>query len=891
MNLEQDILKGLQERFRFRKTRGNWLQEGQCPQCGKWELFTAAKDPKVLRCGRADRCGWEDTVRNQLPDLFEDWSKRFPPDDENPTAAADAYMLHERGLDLRYLRGTYSQELYRDRDTGQTSATIRFPIGDPINGAWWERIIDRPGRFDKKAHFKPKAVWGGHCWLPNTLTIDSLAREEDVWITEGIFDAVALTMVGRPAVSNMSTGPYPEHFLADLRAAVEAQKLRQRPRLVFAFDVGAAGVHYSRKHIARARREGWEAVCAQVRPDGEGTKLDWNDLLLRHQAWNGEPDEAPLSDTSIEEYLHNGALTIAETPYEKASLILERAEKQVRRLTSFDFRHGNRLWWCTVKPDDEGGRQIDIREIANCAFRLLYRERDEIEDQTDYYLQIDFPFEQDSVKARFSNNAIANSAEFKKRLMAFAGMWAGTQEQLDRIVRGQTRRLKKVEPIPFTGYSSRHRAWVFGDLAVHGGRLIKANSEDYFDIGRAAVKLRTTERLLEIDYDPDRITFKWLDDLWGAFGPKGIVALAFFVMSLFAVQIREKHKSLGFLEITGDPGSGKSTLIEFMWKLLGRAGYEGFDPNKATRAFLARSLVKVSNLPVGLIEGRREEDAGHARQFDYNELLVLYNGRSPRGIGRKSGGYETDEPPFLGSIYLMQNDRIDAIPAVLERLMSMNIDKSRWSAATRESAVRLEGWPMEELSGTIIHVVRNEAKFLPFFFDRFAHHDEAMPKRVDGLYNARPIKTHSQLAAAVEALAHLFPTCRADWIAETLQLVDAMAIDRQQAVGGDHPLVADFWDKYEYLLSREERTAWDEGKSVNQHRKRDTLIAVNLPHFESRCRNAGLNPPPMDKLKKLLPNSQSRKFVARNHPINTPDGRSTRCWVFQQPARGEEPII
>src|SRR5690606_4575339 len=160
----------------------------------------------------------------------------------------------------------------------------------------------------------------------------------------------------------------------------------------------------------------------------------------------------------------------------------------------------------------------------------------------------DFPFEQDSVKARFSAAACANSAEFKKRLMAFAGMWAGTGEQLDRIMRNQTRRLKKVEPIPFTGYSAAHRAWVLGDLAVHGGRLIKAHSEDHSAIGRAAVKLRTTERLLDIDYDPDRIDFKWLDDLWIAFGPKGIVALAFFVMSLFAVQIREKHKSLGFLE-------------------------------------------------------------------------------------------------------------------------------------------------------------------------------------------------------------------------------------------------------------------------------------------------------------------------------------------------------
>ena len=72
MNLQDEILKGLQAKFQFRKTKGDWLQEGTCPQCGKREAYCAAKEPKIVRCGRADRCGWEDSVRSVLPDLFED---------------------------------------------------------------------------------------------------------------------------------------------------------------------------------------------------------------------------------------------------------------------------------------------------------------------------------------------------------------------------------------------------------------------------------------------------------------------------------------------------------------------------------------------------------------------------------------------------------------------------------------------------------------------------------------------------------------------------------------------------------------------------------------------------------------------------------------------------
>lgn len=882
MNLEGEILKGLQARFKFKKTGGEWLQEGVCPDCRKHTVFCAAKDPKIVRCGRQENCRWEDSVRNLLPDLFEDWSKRHPPSEADPHASADAYLSSERGLDLQLLRGSYTQEVYRDPKTRETSATVRFPVGD----TYWERIIDKPGRFSGKAHFAFGGKPGGHCWIPPKVSLDELARADDIWITEGIFNAVALCQGAHlTAVSAMSSNFWPKHFLELLRSALQQIKRATRPRLVFAFDPGTAGVYWAKRFVKQAKAEGWDATAAQVTPDGEGTQKDWNDLLLDHLEWRGPKDRAPLGPDAIESYLWNGAVTIASSPREKAKMLHER-----RKLAAFDFRHENRMWWCKVTYDDDEKRNLNIEEIANCAFRLLYRERDEIADETNYFLQVDFPEAEPTVKARFSSSAVANSGEFKKRLMAFAGTWSGTGEQLDRIIRNQTRRLKVVEPIPFTGYSAPHRAWLLGETAVRDGRLIALNQEKYFDLGKSAVKLRSSEKLLEIQYDADKIAFEWVSVIWTAYGPKGLIALAFFTMSFFAVQIRERLKTIGFLEITGLPGSGKSTLVEFLWKLCGRAGYEGFDPNKGTVAFLARSLMKVSNLPVGLIEGGRDDDKrGGYKQFDYNELLVLYNGRSPRGTGQKSGGFETSEPPFLGSIYLMQNERIDAIPAVLERLMSMDIDKSRWSPATKAAAIKLEGWPVEDLSGTIVHVIRQEAAYLPFYFDRYEHHDTHMPKRVEGLSNARPIKCHSQLAAGVEALAKIFPSVRPEWIEETLQLVDAMALDRQNSCGGDHPVVSDFWDKVQYLHEREKPEVHAEGNSVNQHRDPETTIAINLVDFEARCRNAGIAPPNMDQLKKLLRNSKSRRWIATKN-VNNPAGRVLSCWVFEQPKKAERII-
>lgn len=900
VGFNQKIVDELKRRFRFKKPGGKWLQEGQCPACQRWKLYTAADDPKVVICGRANECGYRESVREVLADLFEDWSDRVKPTRENPHATADEYLRTGRGLDIAGLRGHFTQEFYKDPESGASSATVRFPLPED---SWWERIIDRPGRFDKKARFKYGSKPGGHCWAHPEDTWEVLAQMDEIWIAEGIFDALALRQnfkrleaggrkVKCTAVSAMSSNFWPGQFLAQLAQATTGA--RRKPDLVFAFDVGRAGVEAMREFTARARREHWTADAAIATIDGEGAKRDWNDLLLLQSSYTGEDRRGPLSSDSLERYRWNGAVTLAESAQKKAELIHER-----KALASFDLRFQNRTYWASRSGggDDDGSeRKLIAREIANCAFRVLYRERDDIADETTYFLQVDFPGRRPTAKARFSSNAVADSGAFKKRLMAFAGTWSGNGEQLDRIIKNQPGLDKVVTPIKATGYSDAHRAWVLGDLAVHDGRVYRLNSDRYFDFGRHAVKLRSDDRLLRIVYEPDRVDFEWLPDLWSAYGAKGFVALAFFMLSLFAQQVRGAplwHGSIPFLEITGLPGSGKSTLVVFLNKLLGRgagSGHEGYDPNKTSAAALGRILMRVANLPEGLIEGGRDEDKRTGqRQFDYNELLILFDGRNPRATGQKTDGYEVHEQPFLGTIYLMQNERIDAHPAVLERLVSMNIGKELHSEVGREAADRLKQLPIDALSGTIVHVARQEELFLKTFAERYQRHRAEMPKRVDGLINGRIIQNHSQLAGALEALPQLLRGVRPEWIAEALDLLDTLALDRQQSSGGDHPLVSDFWDKVDYLIGREDSTAWAEGRSLNQHRSRDKLIAINLVQFESRCHSAGIRPPNMDALKKVLRGCRSRKWIA-SKSVNNPAGVSVKCWIFEQPLAVERII-
>jgi hypothetical protein len=601
----------------------------------------------------------------------------------------------------------------------------------------------------------------------------------------------------------------------------------------------------------------------------------------RNTSTGPETRTRPALDWAFDQYRYNGAITIAETARDKARLMADHK----MAVSTFEFRHKNRLWSCKVSFDEESEkRRIVVEEIANCAFRLLYRERDEIADETSYFLHIDFPFEDQPVKARFSSAACANSGEFKKRMMAFAGMWSGTGEQLDRMMRAQTRNLKVVEPIYFTGYSAAHRAWLLGDLAVREGRVVAINREAYF--GKAAVKPRSNERMLDIAYDAERSIWTGCPTS-GPPGAKGHGRPGLSscrcspCRSACAKSPSASSKSPARPARANPPGR---VPVE-----AARRSYEGFDPNKATPAFLARSLIKVSNMPVGLIEGGRQDDkrGGH-RQFDYNELLVLFNGRRRAAPGKRATASKpTNRRSSARSTRPERADRRDP-----RRPRTPHVDGDRQGRAQRShprgrdpARTVADGAPLGHHRPH--RPQRGEVAAVLFRAVGIPRARHAHPRRGSA---QRPRDQEPPPACRCRGKpAPPVPAIRPEWVAETLHLIEALALDRQLSVGGDHPLVADFWEKVEYLIARESADAHGEGKSLNQARNKDALFAIQLPEFEARCRNAGLAPPNLDNLKKVLRGSKSRKFVDRKK-VNNPVGTINSCWVFEQPAKAERII-
>ena len=882
-DLSYRIRLRLDAEFAF-KDRGAYLREGLCPSCGKKELWAYAENPRVVYCGRLNKCGYSAHVRDLFDDMFKSWSEHHPQTETNPNAAADAYLRDGRGFDLAPLKGHYSQETFRKGDL--TTATVRFQITNTIH---WERLIDQPERFGKdKARVSLGAKIAGHWWAYPKL---DLTEASAIWITEGIFDAIALNQNNISAVSCISSNFYPEFALNQLKADCQAQN-KPLPKLVWAFDNDDAGHKGTLNNHQRAQAEGWHSSAAMP-PASHIKPLDWNELHEREQ----------LSPDQLKKYQHYGQLLIAPSASEAGLLIYNFNDGKYK---AFHFVHDRRTYWFdldiekyskSIERIAESDQHLSeqeqrekalnecsaIQQICNAEITPIYFQRNDITDESWFYYQIHSPWGKTNLT--FSPDQLSSRSKFKPRIMS-AGkgiMWTGSDDKLEKILK-KNEGIQEVKTIDFIGYSAQYQAYIFNQHAIYQGRIVPINQYDYYTCGRNDIKSLANSPTVELSTKP--FNPSWYNDYWRVRGTKGLAVLAWWTGSYFAEQIRKITGSYPFIELVGQAGAGKSVLIEFLWKLSGQRDQEGFDPLKSSSIGMYRKMAQVSNMPVVMIEADRNDEGGKtSKKFSFDEFKDAYNGRPIRAIGRKNGNNDTYEPPFRGALMFSQNTIISASEAMLTRTLQIWVDRSGQTLETKRLVDRMHQMPVEDLASYMTQCLKKEADILQTYQQCLPIHEQDYHD--SGINHTRIALCHAQIAALLDAISRhiLDGYIDLEQVIDTQQLLKAIARQRIDSLDLDHPDVEKFWEVYEYM---------EHGRDIviNHHKDTDPTVAINLNDFYKWAFECRQQLPELNTIKQLLLSSKSYSFIKKNHPVRkkgspdlTNNSPTIKCWIFKKPER------
>ncbi len=876
--LQKDIVRQLEHVYGF-VVQGDKLRKGECPQCQKRELWTDAQNPWVLRCPRLNKCGWEGHTKGLFPELFGRLNERYPVTGEHPNATADAYMQTHRGLNAGALQGSWRQgSFYSAHAVGRKgTATVLFEIAPHVT---MERFVETIHIRDRdtgavsarKQHFvgSHKGLW----WNPPSQV---LAPGDRVYIVEACIDALSLVSVGLKSVATLSAYNYPDQSLSTAPDGIV---------WIWALDGDKAGRRQAKKHASKMWADGYEIEVA-IPPVGQREK-DWNDL---YQAGR-------LTADDMVEYHYQGRLLLAKSVLEKALVMYHH-----KAINDFQLEFGNRWYWFSLdlnkfnkqieassqaESAPEAAREkaaqqaATLYEIANCAIDFLYFQRNDITDESWYYACINFPHYGQPVKSTFTGGQISAPGEFKKRLVSIApgAIFTGSSRELDKIMGQKIYGIKSVSTVDFIGYSKRHDCYVFGNKAVAAGRIYEVNEEDYFQIGKTAIK--TLDKGLSLNISTAaKYNAAWVNLLWECHGAKGLIGLGFWFGSLFAEQIRATQESFPFLELIGQAGAGKSTLIEFFWRLLGRTEWEGFDPSKNTAANRARNFLQVSGMPVVLLEADREEDIAHSRKFDWEELKPMFNGRGVRGRAMKTTGNETYEPPFRGAIVITQNAEVQASEAILSRIVHIELTREHHNAETKAAADKLNLMETEELSYFLLLACMNESQVMATLAENYKRYENAILQTRE-VKTVRIAKNHAQMMALMDAMGELLDIPQGRITACQTVLAE-MAESRQKAIAADHPLVAQFWESYYYLNSRLAGSNDMIERSLN-HSRDPQIIAIRIAEYVEIAAEHRQPVPFVKDVKKYLKGSRTHKFLDVKVVNSRQCGKSVRCWCFQIPS-------
>ncbi len=652
------------------KRLDNTINYIKCPVCGEKSAFFNADKGLCIICHRCNNCGAITPPKEYFPELFQDFSKRFPKNEADPKATARAY-LNSRELNTDNIE--FEQDSWFDKETKQKYDTVKFYLRDDI---FIHRLIDYTGK--DRYRFQ-----GSYSTLAYSVTKDH-SRYNEIYVCEGILDTLSLYQAGKFAIATLSCVNVPINWYLTNR----------NKKFILAFDNDKAGRKATEKNIKFLKEN--NISYSVIFPL---TGKDWNDLLQINK----------LNDNDFKRYEYQGRLFLAEISnnsdhYFKETCLFNNSEASRIFLFNGILYKGH-----TTKANGE--TIYNAYRHLDCCMSIKYAivEEEESEYQQSLIYRVIIKKGDKSFIRDIRPKELINKSMFDEFLLNNKCLFFGSDKDLlllrSFLLKSYIPLIRKLKTY---GHDSKSDCYVFtGWLIDKNGDLHWLNDDDVFEKFNIAPVARKSKDVIDTFKTVDLVRF--IDLLFKAYQERGIMVLGFYIASAFAKQIADKYNFFPILSLFGDAHTGKS----FMTKLFNNCFFfkkEGESFSKSTTAkAIARICAKKSNSVVSFLEGNKDK---YKNPLPESFILNAWGRLTSYAHAKRSVDFEVIEKPLNSTLKFVQNYEFFTELQEVQRIISIEFLKEHRTPESKEAFNKLKKYTSEELAYLGLTVLQNRVELL-----------------------------------------------------------------------------------------------------------------------------------------------------------------------------------
>jgi hypothetical protein len=303
-----------------------------------------------------------------------------------------------------------------------------------------------------------------------------------------------------------------------------------------------------------------------------------------------------------------------------------------------------------------------------------------------------------------NSESFGKPESFGTKMLAYRGVFYGRPDQLKRYIEYLfEKKPPRIRQLIAFGYDPKSHCFVYTHrLYDADGKRFEIGKDAYFEKQNLSPFLEKSSipKVGVIDYST------LLDHLYGAFGNRGLLALGFWVTSIFSHVVFEEFRFFPFLSLYGDPRTGKSFLLLLLNRLFG-LDMEGLPATKDnTSKGEKRRMSQFSSMVIPMLEAQ----LGSTR-FDFNDLLPMYNRNPAQTRAATTNNNETIEIPFHATLSFVQNHEQFKTRAAMERVVSIQFADTDITDESFEHFQKLSEFSPENLTSFGDHILKNRKYF------------------------------------------------------------------------------------------------------------------------------------------------------------------------------------